>query len=68
MDKATYHATLKAMNEAGVDNAYCHGWATAVLDNPAIEEQRITEAYTAGYDHGKEEVTDGYKDWIVQTE
>lgn len=67
MDKAIYQTTLKAMNEAGVNDAYCHGWATAVLDNPALEEQRVTDAYSAGYDHGKEGVTDGYKDWIVKS-
>lgn len=67
MDKATYHSTLKAMHDAGVNSAYSHGWATAMLDNPALEEQRVTEAYSAGYEHGKEGVTDGYSDWIVES-
>jgi len=64
MDKNTYHETLKAMHEAGVSKAYYHGWATGALDNPELEEQRITEDYSAGYEHGKNAVTDGYKEWI----
>lgn len=64
MEKTVYHSTLKAMHEAGVSDAYCHGWATGALDNPALEEQRVTEGYTAGFAHGKEGVLDGYMDWI----
>lgn len=66
MDKSTYHSTLKKMHDAGVSAAYCHGWATGALDNPELEEQRVTEQYTAGYEHGKEGVLDGYKDWVTK--
>ncbi len=64
MDKANYHSTLKAMFEAGVSDAYYHGWASGALGNPLLEEQRITEDYTAGYEHGKEGDSEGYKSWI----
>jgi len=52
------------MFDAGVSDEYYHGWASGVLGNPALEEQRVTEGYTAGYEHGQEGVLDGYKDWI----
>ncbi len=64
MDKSNYHATLKTMLEAGVSDAYYHGWASGALGNPLLEEQRITEGYTAGYEHGKEGDAEGYKSWI----
>ncbi|MBX2838715.1 MAG: hypothetical protein KTR35_17785 [Gammaproteobacteria bacterium] len=64
MDKSVYHSTLKAMHEAGVNTAYYHGWATGALDNPDLEEQRVTDAYTAGFEHGKSGNTEGYKDWV----
>lgn len=65
MDKSAYHATLKTMQDAGVDPRYCHGWASGALANTPLEEQRISDAYTAGYEHGEAGDTDGYKDWIV---
>lgn len=63
MDKATYHSTLKKMQEAGANPEYCHGWASGALGNPELEEQRVTDAYTAGFEHGGQGVVDGYKEW-----
>ena len=67
MDKHTYHAALKTMQAADTDPRYCHGWASGALGNTPIEEQRITDAYTAGYEDGKAGVTDGYKNWLQKT-
>lgn len=64
MEKAEYHAALKTMQEAGASQQYCHGWASGVLENTPLEEQRVTDAYTAGYEDGKSGVTDGYKKWM----
>ncbi|MEE9319651.1 MAG: hypothetical protein V3U76_04325 [Granulosicoccus sp.] len=64
MEKTTYQTTLKAMHDAGASPQYCHGWATGALENPALEEQRVTDAYTAGFEHGSAGKTDGYSDWI----
>ncbi|OED38784.1 hypothetical protein AB833_18150 [Chromatiales bacterium (ex Bugula neritina AB1)] len=64
MEKPVYHATLKKMQESGVSPQYAHGWATGVLDNTPLEEQRVTEAYTAGYEDGQNAVLDGYASWI----
>jgi len=64
MEKSVYHQTLKSMHDAGVSDDYYHGWASGALGNPELEEQRITDGYTAGYEHGKSGELDGYKDWI----
>ena len=64
MEKPLYHATLKTMQEAGVMPQYSHGWATGALDNTPLEEQRVTDAYTAGFEDGQNAVLDGYKQWI----
>ena len=64
MDKPTYHATLKKMHDAGVDSGYSHGWASGALENTPLEEQRVTEAYTAGYEDGKSGDLEKYKNWI----
>lgn len=65
MDNDNYHATLKAMQDAGVDPAYAHGWATGALGNPPLEEQRISDAYTAGVEDGENGVTDGFSQWLT---
>jgi len=64
MEKSQYHAALKTMQESGASPEYCHGWASGSLANTPLEEQRITEAYTAGYEDGKAGNTEGYKNWI----
>jgi len=64
MDKKVYHSTLKAMHEAGVDMNYYHGWATGALGNTPLEEQRITEAYSAGVEDASNNILDGYTRWI----
>lgn len=67
MDKATYQKTLKTMHDAGVDKAYYHGWASGALQNTPLEEQRVTEAYTAGYEDGQNGNTSAYKEWLADT-
>ena len=64
MEKSLYHSTLKKMHEAGVSKEYCHGWASGALGNTALEEQRVTEDYTAGYEDGSNGVTGAYNKWI----
>ncbi len=64
MEKALYHATLKEMHEAGVVPQYSHGWASGALGNTPLEEQRVTDAYTAGYEDGQNAKVDGYRQWL----
>lgn len=52
------------MQEAGAKAQYCHGWASGCLGNTPLEEQRVTDAYTAGYEDGKAGNTNGYKEWL----
>jgi len=58
-----YHETIAKMDAAKVNKDYISGWAGGYQDNPDREEQRVTDAYTAGYQDGKAKKTDGYKDW-----
>ena len=59
---------MKAMQEAGVSPQYVHGWASGALGNPALEEQRVTDAYTAGYEDGSNLDTQAYQQWIVSAD
>jgi hypothetical protein len=63
MDNA-YYETVDKLEKAGVDPEYINGWACGWLRNPKREEQRITDAYTAGYDDGYEKNTDHMNDWV----
>jgi len=64
MDKSQYHQTLKSMQDSSVDPDYAYGWASGALGNPAREEQRVTESYTAGYEDGSNGVTDDWQKWV----
>jgi hypothetical protein len=59
-----YYDQVVEMEKAGVDEEYIQGWQGGFLVNPEREEQRLTEAYEAGYADGAEHKKDGYKDWI----
>ena len=59
-----YHDAVDAMEKAGVDPEYIQGWQGGFLVNPKREEQRVTEAYDAGYDDGSEKNADNYKNWV----
>lgn len=52
------------MEKAGVDAEYLQGWQGGYLVNPEREEQRLTEAYEAGYADGVEHKMDGYSSWV----
>jgi hypothetical protein len=54
----TYYDTVTKMENEGIDPEYMDGWMSGYLHNPIREEQRITEAYQAGFDDGQEKKTD----------
>ncbi len=58
-----YYDTVVKMEAAGTDPEYVQGWQGGYLVNPEREEQRLTEAYEAGYEDGKEHKLDGYSNW-----
>ena len=46
-----------------VNEEYIQGWQAGFLQNPKREEQRVTEAYDAGYADGEEKSTDNFSNW-----
>lgn len=62
-DLELYNKTVTAMEQANVDAEYIQGWQGGFLVNPMREEQRVTEAYEAGYNDGVEHNTDNYKNF-----
>ena len=62
-DLKIYHDHVDAMEKAGVDPEYIQGWQGGFLINPIREEQRVNEAYSAGFDDGTERNMDNYKNF-----
>ena len=62
MNQAYRDATTQ-MEEMGVNPEYILGWQGGYLGHPKREEQRVSEAYDAGYDDGKEKSTDNFSQW-----
>ena len=61
-----YYDSVTRMEKAGVDPEYVQGWQCGYLLSPRREEQRLTEAYEAGYAKGSEKDGTGYEAWIRQ--
>ncbi len=59
-----YYETVTKMEKAGVDPEYIQGWEGGYLHNPKREEQRVNDAYNAGYEDGLAQKTDAFKDWV----
>jgi len=62
MNQDYYNAVTK-MEKEGVDPEYIQGWQGGFLNNPEREEQRVTEAYSAGFEDGKAKNTDNFAKW-----
>ncbi len=62
MDQA-YRDAVTKMESVGVDPEYIVGWQGGYLGHPEREEQRVTEAYTAGYEDGQEKNADNFDKW-----
>ena len=60
----TYYDAVTKMEEMGCDEEYILGWQSGFLQNPEREEQRVTEAYSAGYEDGQEKNTDNFGNWV----
>jgi len=59
-----YYESIDKMEKAKVSRDYIVGWASGYLQNPMREEQRITDAYEAGYNDGTEKNADNFKEWV----
>lgn len=59
-----YYDTINKMEKAKVSREYVVGWASGYLQNPKREEQRLNDAYEAGYTDGEEKKTDNFSSWV----
>ena len=59
-----YYDSIDKMEKANVTRDYIVGWASGYLQNPMREEQRVTDAYEAGYNDGTEKKADNFNNWI----
>ena len=59
-----YHDAVVKMEEMKVDAEYIQGWQGGFLHNPEREEQRVTEAYSAGFEDGSEQNMDNFGNWV----
>lgn len=59
-----YYDTVTKMESAGVDPEYINGWQCGFLLNPKREEQRLNDAYNAGYEDGTNHSTDKFSKWV----
>jgi len=59
-----YYESIDKMEKKGVNPEYINGWAGGFLHNPKREDQRLNEAYEAGYADGQEKKTDGCDAWL----
>ena len=58
-----YYDTILSLEQQSVSRQYIQGWASGYLGNPEIEEQRITEAWQAGYADGRNRTTAAASGW-----
>jgi hypothetical protein len=59
-----YYAAIDKMEKANVSREYVLGWASGYLQNPKREEQRVNEAYEAGYNDGEAKNADNFTAWV----
>jgi hypothetical protein len=62
MDQA-YRDAITKMESAVVDPEYVLGWQGGYLGHPEREEQRVTDAYAAGYEDGQGKNLDNCDKW-----
>ena len=53
-----YYDTVVKLEKDGIDPEYIQGWQGGYVMNPEREEQRVTEAYSAGFEDGRAKNTD----------
>lgn len=58
-----YYQAIDKMEKANVNADYINGWACGYLHNPLREEQRVTDAYQAGYNDGTAKNADNFSAW-----
>lgn len=61
-----YYDAIDRMQKSRVNPEYINGWACGFLHNPKREEQRVNEAYEAGYAHGLAKNAADYDPWLTK--
>ena len=61
----TYYSTVTKLEQDCVNREYIQGWVAGYLGNPEREEQRMTDAYRAGYVDAKLGTTEQATSWRV---
>jgi hypothetical protein len=59
-----YRDAVTQMEEMNVQQEYVLGWQGGFLGHPQREEQRLTEAYEAGYADGSARATENFSNWV----
>ena len=59
----TYYEACVKMEQMKVDAEYLLGWQIGYWLHPQREEQRVNDAYSAGYDDGKARNTSDFAKW-----
>jgi len=62
-DMKAYRDATTKMEELGVNDEYQIGWQGGYLEHPEREEQNVSDAYTAGFEDGKEKNTSNFGNW-----
>lgn len=63
MNQAYRDATTQ-MEDMNVQQEYILGWQGGFLGHPEREEQRLTEAYQAGFADGGDKSTENFANWV----
>jgi ribosome modulation factor len=64
MDYAFYHDCVSRMQRMNVREDYIQGWIGGYMGNPKREEQRVSDAYEAGYQDGENGDASKMGDWV----
>ena len=63
MDRAYRDATTEMETRQGQPE-YILGWQGGYLGHPLREEQRLSDAYEAGYQDGGNKTTENFGNWL----
>ena len=63
MDQKTYYDTVDKLENMQIEREYIQGWIGGYLHNPKREIQRVTDAYSAGYEDGLNGVISQAETW-----
>jgi len=59
-----YRDATSQMEKLNLQSDYIIGWQGGFLGHPLREEQRVNEAYKAGYTDGSEQSTENFANWV----